>query len=84
MNKPGIVLLASTVGLLALLAPLSLSLYLAQSQGREAVMSSLHEVANDVLERARIERGQINDAISQLDQQPSPPRSSFPWPRLTD
>lgn len=72
MNKPGIVLLASTVGLLALLAPLSLSLYLAQSQGREAVMSSLHEVANDVLERARIERGQINDAISQLDQQPSP------------
>ncbi|PNG31398.1 MULTISPECIES: EAL domain-containing protein [Pseudomonas] len=70
MNKLGVLLLACAVGLLALLAPLSLSLYLAQNQGREAVMSSLHEVANDVLERARLQRAQINTAISQLNQQP--------------
>jgi sensor c-di-GMP phosphodiesterase-like protein len=76
MNKTGTVLLASAVGVLALLVPFSLSLLLAQIQGREDVLATLHDMADDVLERADTARLQISDAISALNNDPAGPPCS--------
>ena len=76
MNKTGTVLLASAVGVLALLVPFSLSLLLAQIQGREDVLATLHDMADDVLQRADTARLQISDAISALNNHPAGPPCS--------
>lgn len=76
MNKTGTVLLASTIGVLALLVPFSLSLYLAQTQGREDALATLHDMADDVLHRADNARLQISDAITALNSNSAEPPCS--------
>jgi sensor c-di-GMP phosphodiesterase-like protein len=76
MNKTGMVLLASTVGVLALIVPFSLSLYLAQTQGRDDALTALHDLAEDVLHRADNARLQISDAIDALNNNPAEPPCS--------
>lgn len=71
MNKTGTVLLASAVGVLALLVPFSLSMFLAQMQGREDALATLHDITEEVLQRADTARLQINDAISALNNHPA-------------
>lgn len=76
MNKSGMVLLASAVGVLALVIPFSVSLYLAQAQGRDDALSSLRDLADDVLHRAENARLQISDAIDALNSNAAEPPCS--------
>lgn len=76
MNKTGTMLLASAVGALALIVPFSLSMYLAQMQGREDAVATLQDMADDVLQRADTARLQISDAIAALNNNPSGPPCS--------